>query len=131
MTKRPAATLVLAVLSALNAVAEGVITLQFLEIIPWGEDQLDFWGGKWAGVLLFGAAATLSALVFYGWLTLKPWAFTITMLMALIGLSIPVSALMAGTETWSTALLPIAINAAVIVMVLSKEVRDATRPAPA
>lgn len=131
MSNRPLATLFLALLAAANAVSELVITLQFLEVIPWGEEQLEFWGGRWAGVLLFGAAAAISALVCYGWLTLKPWAFTITTLMALIGLSIPISALMAGTKTWSTAIAPIVINAVVVALVLSKEVRDATRPAMA
>jgi hypothetical protein len=105
--------------------------LQFLEVLPWGEDDLDFWGGKWAGVFLFGLVTLLACLVCYGWLTLKPWAFTITILMALIGLSIPVSALFAGTETWSTALLPILVNAGILLLALSKDVRRATSPAAA
>src|SRR5688500_1505405 len=101
---RPIATIILALVSAIAALASLVVTLQFLEVLPWGEDDFDFWGGKWAGVFLFGLVTLLACLVCYGWLTLKPWAFTITILMALIGLSIPVSALFAGTETWSTAL---------------------------
>jgi hypothetical protein len=134
---RPLATIVLALVSAIAALASFVVTLQFLEVLPWGEDDFDFWGGKWAGVFLFGLVTFLACLVCYGWLTLKPWAFTITILMALIGLSIPISALAAGTETWSTALLPILVNVGILLLVLSKGVRRATsasavrsRPAP-
>jgi hypothetical protein len=126
--KRPIQTIVLAALSLAVAISSLVVTLQFLEVIPWGDEDLDFWGGKWAGVLLFGAEAAIALLVAYGWLTLKPWAFTITLLMALAGISVPLMSLAAGTETWSTALLPILINAAVIAMVLSKDVRHATSP---
>ena len=125
---RPVASLVLAALAAFAAVANLVLTLQFLEVIPWGSDEHEFWGGKWAGVLLYSLATVVAALVTYGWLTVKPWAFTITMLAALIGLSIPISSLMAGTETWSTALLPIVVNGAVMAMLLRKDVRTATRP---
>ena len=125
---RPSATLVLAVAALLAALSSLVVTLQFLEVIPWGEDDFDFWGGKWVGVLLFGFVAVLALVVCYGWLTLKPWAFTITIFMALIGLSIPVSALIAGTKTLSTALLPIATNSAILILTLSKKVRQATKP---
>jgi hypothetical protein len=120
----------LAALAALVALSDLVVTLQFLGVIPWGDEDLDFWGGKWAGVLLFGTVTVVAALVAYGWLMLKPWAYTITFLMALIGLSIPVSALMAGTETWSTAIIPIVANGAVIAALFSKDVRQATRPEP-
>jgi hypothetical protein len=125
---RPLATIILALVSAIAALASLVVTLQFLEVLPWGEDDFDFWGGKWAGVFLFGLVTFLACLVCYGWLTLKPWAFTITIFMALIGLSIPVSALIAGTETWSTALLPMLVNAGILILVLSKDVRRATSP---
>ncbi|CAN5515118.1 hypothetical protein BH23CHL4_BH23CHL4_22430 [soil metagenome] len=127
--KRPVATLVLAGLALAAALASLVLTLQFLGVIPWGDDGLDFWGGKWAGVLLFGLEAGISFLVAYDWLTLKPWAFTITLLMAFMGISIPISSLMAGTETWSTALLPILVIGVVIALALRPDVRRATRPA--
>jgi hypothetical protein len=124
----PPATYILAALSAVSALASLVITLQFLEVIPWGEGSLDFWGGKWAGVFLFGSAAAIAAMVTYGWLTLKPWAFTITVLAALLGLAVPISALIAGTESWSTALLPVLVNGAVLTMLIRKDVRQATAP---
>ena len=129
--KRPSVTIVLALLSFAAAVSSLVVTLQFLGIVSWGEEKLDFWGGKWAGVLLFGLEAAIALLVAYGWLTLKPWAFTITLLMALAGIFIPLSSLAAGTETWSTALAPILVNAAVMAMVLRPDVRRATSPSAA
>ncbi len=125
--KRPPVTLVLALLAALVAISELAVALQFLGVIPWGEDALDFWGGKWMGVLFFGSVAVIGAVVCYGWLTLKPWAYTITMLMALIGLSVPLMALMAETEPWSTALLPIVLNSLVIAALFRKDVRQATQ----
>jgi len=126
--KRPIATLVLAAASFLAALSSLIVTLQFLEVLPWGEDDFEFWGGKWVGVLLFGFVTALALVVSYGWLTLKPWAFTITVLMALIGLSIPVSSLIAGTETWSTALLPMIVSGGILLLTLSKSVRQATKP---
>ncbi len=122
----PPATRLLALLSAVAAISNIVVALQFLEVIPWGEEKLDFWGGKWAGVLLFGAAAAIALVVAYGWLTVKPWAYTITALAALLGLAVPISALMAQTETLSTVLVPIIIYGAVLVMLLRKDVRQAT-----
>ncbi|MBX3069520.1 MAG: hypothetical protein KF883_03330 [Thermomicrobiales bacterium] len=129
--KRPPVTLVLAGLAAVVAVSDLVVMLQFLEVIPWGDDDLAFWGGRWAGVLMFGISGAIAVAVAFGWLMLKPWAYTVTMLMALIGLSVPVSALMANTTTWSTALLPIVLNAAVIVALFRPDVRQATKAQPA
>ncbi len=126
---RPPATLALAALAIIAAVIDAVIALQFLEVIPWGDDALDFWGGRWVGAFLYGAVALLTAVVAWGWLTLKPWAWTITVLLALIGLSVPVSSLIAGTKTWSTAIAPIVIYGLVLVLVFLPDVRKSTQPA--
>ncbi|MGE3798486.1 MAG: hypothetical protein AB7G88_11685 [Thermomicrobiales bacterium] len=128
---RPIGTLVLAAASALAFISNLIVTLQFLEVLPWGDEDFEFWGGKWAGVVVFGVVTALSLLVCYGWLTVKPWAFTFTIIMALVGLSIPVSALMAGTETLSTALIPIVVNAGILLLTLSKSVRQSTKPGAA
>lgn len=126
--KRPPGTLALAALAMIAAAMDAVIALQFAEVIPWGEDKLEYWGGRWVGALLFGGVALLSAAVGWGWLTLKPWAWTITVLLAGIGLSVPVTSLMAGTKTWSTAIGPIVIYTVVLVLVFMPDVRNATRP---
>ena len=71
---RPPATLALAAVAAISAITNLTISLQFLGVLDWGSEDLDFWGGKWAGVFLFGLAGAIGVLVVYGWLTLKPWA---------------------------------------------------------
>ena len=64
--KRPPATLLLAAVAGLAALSNLTISLQFLGVVDWGSDDLDFWGGKWAGVFLFGAAGKIALLVVYG-----------------------------------------------------------------
>jgi hypothetical protein len=121
-------TLILAALSLLAAVASLIVTLQFLEVLPWDED-FDFWGGKWAGVLLSGFITGLALLVAYGWLTLKPWALMITLFEALLGFATPMMAIFAGTETLSTALGPLVLNALILILAMRPSVRRAIRDA--
>lgn len=64
--KRPPATLVLAGIALVAAVSDAVLALQFLEIIPWGEESLDFWGGRWLGALLALTAMAIGLAVCYG-----------------------------------------------------------------
>src|SRR5690606_16415480 len=71
---RPLAIWVLALVAVIAGLVTLVITLQFLEIIPWVGDEAEFWGGKWAGVFLYGLETFLFFAVAFGWLTLKPWA---------------------------------------------------------
>jgi hypothetical protein len=127
---RPIGTVALAALAFVAGIFSLVVTLQFLDVIPWGQEALDFWGGRWAGVAIFGIAAVISFTVAYGWLTLKPWAMTITLLAALLGISTPLMAYFAGTETFSTALGPIIANAIIIGLALRPSVRQAVQ-APA
>jgi hypothetical protein len=127
MSGRPIEAVVLSVLACIAGIASLVVTLQFLRVIPWGHEALDFWGGRWAGVVIFGVATVISFTVAYGWLTLKPWAMTITLLAALLGISTPLMAYFAGTETFSTALGPVIANAVIIGIALRPSVRQAIR----
>lgn len=126
---RPLATLILALVAALAGVANLVLVLQFLDVLNVGEDP-SFWGGKWAGVFLFGVASAVSFIVAYGWLTLQPWALMITLLMAALAISVPFSSLIAGTETWSTALIPLVLSTAVLILALLSAVRQAVKTGP-
>ncbi|MEZ4499293.1 MAG: hypothetical protein R2839_04315 [Thermomicrobiales bacterium] len=47
----------------------------------------------------------------------------------MLGLSVPLMALMANTKEWSTAIVPIVINIVVLMLALSKDARQATKPA--
>ena len=107
---RPMSTLVLAGVAALSALSNFVVTLHFLGVIDWGDDDPDFWGGKWAGVFMFGLATAIALFACYGWITLQPWVMMITVLMAFLGFANPFSAWVAGTETMSTAIGPIIVN---------------------
>ncbi len=127
---RPPATLALAAVAAISAITNLTISLQFLGVLDWGSEDLDFWGGKWAGVFLFGLAGAIGVLVVYGWLTLKPWALTFTILMAFLSFSIPFMAVIAGTETLSTALVPMTIDILIIYLAMRKDVREAVKINP-
>ncbi|CAN5609943.1 hypothetical protein BH23CHL5_BH23CHL5_07040 [soil metagenome] len=124
MPNRPAAAILLAAFAAIATVVNTIVALQFVGVIPWGEDDLDFWGGDWVGAFLFGTMAAVSALLIFGWIQLKPWALSITILAALIGVSNPLMALMAGSKTWSSALPPLIIYTVIGILALQPQVRN-------
>ena len=145
---RPLAIWLLALVAVIAGLVTLVITLQFLEIIPWAGDEATFWGGKWAGVFLYGLETFLFFAVAFGWLTLRPWAPMITLLFALFGFFVPFMSYLAGTELLSSALAPMIFS--VFILMLSfrgparqalavaaaersapKPAKAATRPAPA
>ncbi len=116
MPGRPLAIWVLAAIAVLAGLVTLVITLQFLEVIPWAGDEATFWGGKWAGVTLYGLETFLFFAVAYGWLTLKPWAPMITLLFALFGFFVPFMSYLAGTELLSTALAPMIFSVVIVML---------------
>ncbi len=123
MPNRPAAALLLAAFAAIATVVSSIVALQFMGVLPWGEGDLDFWGGDWAGAFLFGTVAIVSAFLVYGWIQLKPWALSITILAVLMGIANPLMALMAGSETWSTALPPLIVYGVIGILALQPQVR--------
>jgi hypothetical protein len=128
---RPLAIWVLALVAVIAGFVTLAITLQFLEIIPWVGDEASFWGGKWAGVALYGTETFLFFAVAFGWLTLKPWAPMITLLFALFGFFVPFMSYLAGTELLSTALAPMIFSVFIILLSFRGPARQALAVAAA
>lgn len=114
---RPLAVWILALIAFIGGLTALAVTLQFLGIVPWTGDEAEFWGGKWAGVIVYGLEAFLFFAIAFGWLTLKPWAPMITLFFALFGFFVPFMSYLAGTELLSSALAPMIFSA--IIMLLS------------
>lgn len=131
MLGRPLAIWVLAVVAVLAGLVTLVITLQFLEVIPWAGDEATFWGGKWAGVALYGVETFLFFAVAFGWLTLKPWAPMITLLFALFGFFVPFMSYLAGTELLSSAAAPMIFSALIVLLAFRGPARMALAEAAA
>ncbi len=116
MLGRPLAIWILALVSVIAGLVTLVVTLQFLEIIPWAGDEATFWGGKWAGVILYGVETFVFFAVAVGWLTLRPWAPMITLFFGLFGFFVPFMSYLAGTELLSSALAPMIFSALIILL---------------
>lgn len=125
MLGRPLAIWFLALVAVIAGLVTLVITLQFLEIIPWAGDEATFWGGKWAGVFLYGLETFLFFAVAVGWLTFKPWAPMITLLFALFGFFVPFMSYLAGTELLSSALVPMIFSVLIILLAFRGPARQA------
>jgi hypothetical protein len=128
---RPLAIWLLALVAVIAGLVTLVITLQFLEIIPWTGDEATFWGGKWAGVFLYGLQTFLFFAVAFGWLTLKPWAPMITLLFALFGFFVPFMSYLAGTELLSSALAPMIFSVFIVMLAFRGPARMALAVAAA
>jgi hypothetical protein len=117
-----------ALLAGLSALA---IMLQFLDVLPDAGDEVQFFGGKWAGVALYGLEAAVLFAVAFGWLMLKPWAPMFTLLFALLGFFVPFMSYLAGTELFSTALAPMILSVVIILLSMRGPVRQAMAEAAA
>lgn len=131
MLGRPLAIWILALVAVIAGLVTLVITLQFLEVIPWLGDEATFWGGKWAGVFLYGLETFLFFAVAFGWLTLKPWAPMITLLFALFGFFVPFMSYLAGTELLSSALAPMIFSVLIVMLSFRGPARQALAVAAA
>lgn len=131
MLGRPLAIWFLALVAVIAGLTTLVVTLQFLEIIPWAGDEGNFWGGKWAGVILYGMETFLFFAVAAGWLTFKPWAPILTLLFALFGFFVPFMSYLAGTDLLSSALVPMIFSVLIVLLSIRPSVRRALAEAAA
>ncbi len=131
MLGRPLAIWFLAIVAVIAGLTTLVVTLQFLDVIPWVGDEATFWGGKWAGVFLYGLETFLFFAVAFGWLTLKPWAPIITLLFALFGFFVPFMSFLADTDLLSSALVPMIFSVLIVLLSIRPSVRLALAEAAA
>lgn len=131
MISRPLAIWVLALVVLLAGLSSLVVMLQFLKVIPVADDTLVFFGGKWAGVVVYGLETGVLIAAAVGWLLLKPWAPMFTLLFALFGFFMPLMSYFAGTSLFSAAAAPMIFSAAMVLLLTRPQVRNALAEAAA
>lgn len=131
MIHRPLAIWVLALVVLLAGLSSLVVMLQFLEVIPATGDTVVFYGGKWAGVVVYGLEAGVLIAAAVGWLLLKPWAPMFTLLFALFGFFMPLMSYFAGTSLFSAAAAPMIFSAAMVLLLTRPQVRSTLAEAAA
>ena len=102
--KQPVGVIILGILAAVAAGVALFHTLQLLGVIPVIIGRISFPVQNFWGALVFGFNALLWAVVAWGLLSLKPWAWLFTIVVSVLGLLSAVFALLGGSEL--TALLP-------------------------
>jgi hypothetical protein len=128
---RPLAIWFLAVVAVIAALSSLVIMLQFLDVVPWTGDEVEFWYGKWAGVFLYGLETVVLFAVVIGWLLLKPWAPIFTLIFALLGFFVPLMSYFADTSLFSAIIAPMLFSVLIIVLTIRPSVRQALANAAA
>jgi len=128
---RPLAIWILAAMCVLAGLASLVVFLQFLDVLPATGDTVEFFGGKWAGVFLYGLETIVFFAVAFGWLFLKPWAPIFTLLFALFGFFVPLMSYFAGTSLFSAAAGPMILSAVIVLMATRPPVKLALAEAAA
>lgn len=131
MPGRPLAIWVLAAVAAIAGLISLVILLQFLDVLPDTGGTVEFWGGKWAGVVLYGIETIFFFALVFGWLFLKPWAPIFTLLFALFGFFVPLMSYFAGTSLFSAAAGPMILSAVLVLLSTRPQVRQALAEAAA
>lgn len=125
MLGRPLAIWFLALVAVIAGISSLVITLQFLEVIPWAGERVEFFYGKWAGASLYGLLTVVFFAVAIGWLTFRPWAPMFTLIFALLGFFVPLMSYFADTSLFSAIVAPMAFSAFLIVLSTRSSVRQA------
>ena len=128
---RPLAIWVLAAVAAIAGLFSLAILLQFLGVLPPAGDTVEFWGGKWAGVVLYGLETIVFFAVAFGWLFYKPWAPIFTLLFALFGFFVPLMSYFAGTSLFSAAAGPMIFSVVLVLLSTRPQVRAALAGAAA
>ena len=131
MLHRPLAIWVLALVVLLAGLSSLLIMLQFLEVLPETGDPIEFFGGKWAGVVMYGLTAGVLIAAAAGWLLLKPWAPLFTLLFALFGFFVPFMGYLAGTSLFSVAAAPMILSLLIVLLSTRPPVRQALAEAAA
>ena len=124
MPKRPIGVTILGVLAAVAAGVSLYHALQFFGALPARLGRFQFFGQNFWGALVFSFNALLWALVAWGLLSLKPWAWLFTIVVAVLGLLSAIFGLLGGSEL--SAMLPaLVIDAIILIYCLSPGVKQA------
>lgn len=114
MSKQPVGVTILGVLAAVAAGVSLYHALQYFGILPVMLGRFQFFGQNLWGAMVFSFNALLWALVAWGLLTLKPWAWLFTIVVAVLGLLSALFGLLGGSEL--SAMLPALVIDAIILI---------------
>ncbi len=114
MPKRPVGVTILGVLAAVAAGVNLYHALQFLGILPVILGRFQFFDQNFWGAMVFGFNALLWALVAWGLLSVKTWAWLFAVVVAVLGLFSAIFALLGGSEL--SAMLPALLIAAIVLI---------------
>jgi hypothetical protein len=124
MRKQPVGVTVLGVLAAVAAGVSLYHALQFLGALPAMLGRFMFFGQNFGGALVFSFNALLWAVVAWGLLSLKPWAWLFTVVIAVLGLLSAIFGLLGGSEL--SAMLPaLVIDAIILIYCFTSSVKQA------
>jgi hypothetical protein len=124
MSKQPVGVTILGVLAAVAAGVNLYHALQFLGVLPAMLGRFQFFGQNFWGAMVFGFNALLWALVAWGLLSLKPWAWLFTVVVAVLGLLSALFGLLGGSEL--SAMLPaLVIDAIILIYCMRPGVKQA------
>ncbi len=124
MSKQPIGVTILGILAAVAAGVNLYHALQFLGVLPAMLGRFQFFGQNFWGALVFGFNALLWALIAWGLLSLKPWAWLFTIVVAVLGLLSAIFGLLGGSEL--SAMLPaLVIDAIILIYCMSSGVKQA------
>ena len=114
MPKPPVGVTILGVLAAIAAGVSLYHALQYFGILPVMLGRFQFFGQNFWGAMVFSFNTLLWALVAWGLLSLRPWAWLFTVVVAVLGLASAFLALLGGSEL--SAMLPELLISAVILI---------------
>jgi hypothetical protein len=124
MSKQPVGVTILGVLAAVAAGVSLYHALQFLGVLPAMLGPFQFFGQNFWGAMVFGFNALLWAVIAWGLLSLKPWAWLFTIVVAVLGLLSAVFGLLGGSE-FSAMLPALVIDAIILIYCMSSGVKQA------
>ena len=124
MPKQPVGVTILGVLAAVAAGVSLYHALQFFGALPAMLGRFTFFGQNFWGAMVFSFNALLWAAVAWGLLSLKPWAWLFTIVVAVLGLLSALFGLLGGSEL--SAMLPaLVIDAIILIYCTTSGVKQA------
>jgi len=128
MSKKPVGATILGVLAAIAAGVSLYHTLQYLGLIPLIIGRVSFPIQNFWGALVFGFNTLLWALVAWGLLSFKVWAWLFAVVMSVLGLLSAISGLLGGSDL--TAMLPaLLIDGIILIYCFTPSIKQAYRSA--
>ena len=122
--KQPIGVIILGILAAVAAGVSAYHTLQYLGVIPAVIGRFSFPVQNFWGALVFGFNAALWALIAWGLLSTKIWAWLFTVAIAIIGLGSAALGWLGGSDF--TAMLPaLLINGIILIYCFTPGVKRA------